>query len=184
MLLISPNCGNPCLKYQDDIYDTMAIFWGGNYHCANIFHGTRSTRVHIYLWREVACVTCHKLQIIVAVQSLGPIQLFVTPWMAACQASLSFIISWSLLRFMSIELVMPSNHLILCSLFTLVLNLPQIRVISSDWFITSGRQSIGPSASVLLINIQSWHFLGLTGLISLLSKGLSRVFSSDTIQKL
>ena len=119
-----------------------------------------------------------------SVQSLSRVQLSVTPWTAACQASLSFIISWSLLRFMSIELVMPSNHLILCSLFTLVLNLPQIRVISSDWFITSGRQSIGPSASVLLINIQSWHFLGLTGLISLLSKGLSRVFSSDTIQKL
>ena len=51
----------------------------------------------------------------VAVQLLGRVQLFVTPWTAACQeASLSFTISWSLLKFMSIELVMPSNHLVLC----------------------------------------------------------------------
>ena len=106
-----------------------------------------------------------------------------TPWTATCQASLSFIISWSLLKFMSIELVMPSNLLNFCSLFALDLNLPQIRVFSSDWFITSGRQRIGPLASVLLINIQSWLSLRLTGLISLLSKGLSRIFSSTTLQK-
>ena len=52
--------------------------------------------------------------VIVIVESLSCVQLFVTPWTAACQASLSFTISWSLLRFMSIELVMLSNHLILC----------------------------------------------------------------------
>ena len=50
----------------------------------------------------------------VAVQSLSCIQLFATPWTAACQASLSFIISWSLLTFMSIVLVMPSNIVIFC----------------------------------------------------------------------
>ena len=48
------------------------------------------------------------------VQSLSHVQFFATPWTAACQASLSFIISWSLLKLMSIELVMSSNHLILC----------------------------------------------------------------------
>ena len=48
------------------------------------------------------------------VQSLSQVQLFATPWTAAHQASLSFTISWSLLKLMSIELVMPSNHLILC----------------------------------------------------------------------
>ena len=50
----------------------------------------------------------------VLVQSLSRVQLFVTPWTAALQTSLFFTISWSLLRFMSMELVMPSNHLILC----------------------------------------------------------------------
>ena len=53
---------------------------------------------------------------VVVVQSLSHVQLFVTPWTAACQASLSFTISWSLLKLMSIESVMPSNHLILCHL--------------------------------------------------------------------
>ena len=51
---------------------------------------------------------------IVVVQSLSHVQLFVIPWTAACQASLSFAFSWSLLKLMSIESVMPSNHLILC----------------------------------------------------------------------
>ena len=51
---------------------------------------------------------------VASVQSLSPVQLFVTPWTAACQASLSITKSRSLLKFMSIELVMPSNHLILC----------------------------------------------------------------------
>ena len=51
---------------------------------------------------------------VVFVQSLSCVQLFVTPWTAACQASLCHTISWHLLKFMSIELVMPSNHLILC----------------------------------------------------------------------
>ena len=50
-----------------------------------------------------------------SVQSLSHVQLFATPWTAACQVSLSFTISWSLLKLMSIELVMPSNHLILSS---------------------------------------------------------------------
>ena len=49
-----------------------------------------------------------------SVQSLSRVQLFATPWTAACQASLSITNSWSLLKLMSIELVMPSNHLILC----------------------------------------------------------------------
>ena len=51
---------------------------------------------------------------VVVVQSLSRVLLFVTPWTAARQASLSFTIFWSLLRLMSIESVMPSNHLILC----------------------------------------------------------------------
>ena len=110
---------------------------------------------------------------------------FSTPWTAACQGSLSFTISWSLLKFMSIELVMLSNHLILCHPILLLPSIfPSIRVFPVSQLFTSGGQSIGVSASagVLQRNIQGWHPLGLTGLISLLSKGLSRVFSSTTIQ--
>ena len=47
-------------------------------------------------------------------QSLSRVRFFATPWTAACQASLSFTLSWTLLKLMSIELVMPSNHLVLC----------------------------------------------------------------------
>ena len=68
----------------------------------------------------------------VAVQSLSCIQLFATPWTAACQASLSFIISWSLLKFMSIESVMVSNHLILCCPLLLPSIFPSIRVLSNE----------------------------------------------------
>ena len=67
------------------------------------------------------------------VQSLSHVQLFVTPWTAACQASLSFSISWCLHKLMSIELVMmPSNHLILCHPLVLLPSVfPSIRVFSS-----------------------------------------------------
>ena len=66
-------------------------------------------------------------------QLLSCVQLFVIPWTAAHQASLSITNSWSLLKFMAIELVMPSNHLILCrSLFLLPSVFPSIRVFSSE----------------------------------------------------
>ena len=66
------------------------------------------------------------------VQLLIHVQLFVTPWTAACQASLSFIISWSLLKLICIELVMLSNHLILCHPLLLPSISPSIRVFSSE----------------------------------------------------
>ena len=69
----------------------------------------------------------------VVVQSLSHVQLFVTSWTAACQALLSFIISQSLLKLMSIWLVMPSNHLVLCHpLLLLSLVFPHIRVFSNE----------------------------------------------------
>ena len=68
-----------------------------------------------------------------SVQSLSHVRLFVTPWTAARQASLSITNSWSLLKFMSIESVMPSNHLILCRPLLLLPSIfPSIRVFSSD----------------------------------------------------
>ena len=69
----------------------------------------------------------------VVVQFLSHVWLFATLWTAACQASLSFTISWSLLRLMSIESMMPSNHLILCRpLLLLPSNFPSIRVLSNE----------------------------------------------------
>ena len=66
-------------------------------------------------------------------QSLSCVQLFVTPWTAACQASLSITNSRSLLRLMSIELVMPSNHFILCHPLLLLPSIfPSIRVFSNE----------------------------------------------------
>ena len=113
------------------------------------------------------------------VQSLSHVRLFATTWTATPQASLSFNISWSLLKIMSIVLVMPSNHLILCQSLLLFPSIfPSLRVFPMSWLFASGGQSIGASASasVLPMNILDWFSLGLTGWISLLSKGLSRVF--------
>ena len=117
--------------------------------------------------------------VVVVVESLNCIQLFVTSWTAACQASPSFIISWSLLKLISLELVMPPNHLILRHPLLLLLSVfPSIRVFSNES--TFCAQSIGTSASasVLPMAIQGLFPLGLAGLLSSLCKGLSRVFSS------
>ena len=108
-----------------------------------------------------------------------------TLWPAARQASLSLTISQSLLKLMSIELVMPSNYLVSVIPFSCLQSFPASGSFPVSWLFTSGGQSIGASASesVLPLNIQDWFLLGLTGLISLLSKGLSGVFSSTTILK-
>ena len=114
-----------------------------------------------------------------SVQLLSCIWLFATPWTAAGQASLSIVDYWSLLKLMSIESVMPSNHLILCCPLLL---LPSIFSASESF---PGGQSIGVStlASVLPMYIQDWFPLQWTGWISLQSKGHSRVFSNTTVQK-
>ena len=120
-----------------------------------------------------------------SVQSLSHIRLFVTPWTAARQTSLSITNSRSLPKLMSIESVMPSNHLILCRPLS---SCPQSFLASGFFsvsqFFTSGGQSIGVSAStsVLPMNTQDWSPSGWTGWISLQSKGLSRVFSNTTVQ--
>ena len=121
-----------------------------------------------------------------SVQSLSRVQLFVTPWTAAHQASLSITHSWSLLKLMSIESVMPSNHLILCHpLLLLPSVLPSIRAFSNEsvlhirwpkyWHLTF---SISPSneySEQISFRID-WFDL-------LQSKGLSRVFSNTTLKK-
>ena len=106
-----------------------------------------------------------------------------TPWPAACQASLSFTISWSLFILISIELMMPSNHLILCHHLLLPSIFPSISIFSNELSLhirwpKYWSFSISPSSEYSeLIS------LGLTGLISLQPKGLSRVFSNTAVWK-
>ena len=122
--------------------------------------------------------------VVVVFQSLSHVQLFETPRTAARQASLSFTVSQSLLKLMSIESVIPSNsHPLSPSSFP-ALSLSQHQEKMSRLF-PSGGQSIGASASasVLPMNIQGLFPLELTSLISLQFKGLSRGFSNTTVRK-
>ena len=99
------------------------------------------------------------------------------------QISLSFITSWSLLKPTSIELVMPSNHLILYHPFSSCPpSFPASGSFPLSKFFASGGQSTG-AFSIGPVNIQGQLPLGLTGLISLQSRGLSGVFSNTTVQK-
>ena len=121
-----------------------------------------------------------------SVQSLRRIQLFVTPWTTAHQASLSITNSRSLLKLMSIESVIPSNHP-LPSPFPPAFSLSQHQEIF-QWVSPLhqvAKQSIkaSASASVLPKNIQDWFPLGWTGWIPLLSKRFSWVFSRATVRK-
>ena len=123
---------------------------------------------------------------VVIVQLISHVRLFGISWTTACQAPLSSTVSWSLLKFMSIELVMLSSHFILCHpLLFWPLIFPSIRIFSNEsslhirwpkyW---SFSFSISPSSEYSRLIL-----LGLTGLSSLQPKGLSRAFSSTTIQR-
>ena len=117
------------------------------------------------------------------VQLLSHAWLFVTPWTAACQASLSFANSQSLLKLMSIESVIPSNHLVLCHPLLLSSVFPSIRVFSNESVLCirwPKCQSFSFNV-VLPVNSQHWFPLGWTGLISLQSKGLLGVFSKTNL---
>ena len=117
-------------------------------------------------------------------QSLSHDWVFATPWISGCQTSLSITNSWSWLKLRSIKSVMPSSHLILCRpLLLLPQSLPGSFPVSQ--LFAWGGQSIGISAlaSVFPMNTSDQYPLGWTGWISLQSKGLSRVFSNNTVQK-
>ena len=106
------------------------------------------------------------LNCISSVQSLSHVQLFVIPWTAARQASLSITNSRTLLKLKSIQSVMPSNHLILCRPLLLLPPIsPSIRVFPMSQFFAWGGQNIrvSASASVLPVNTQDWSPLGWTG---------------------
>ena len=115
---------------------------------------------------------------VVVVQLLNLVQLFVTPWTVAHQTPLSSTMSQCLLKFMHLAISSSIAPFSFClQSFSASGSFPMSQLFAS------GRQSIGDSASasVLHLNILGWFFLGLTGLISLQSKGLSRVFSSTTL---
>ena len=117
---------------------------------------------------------------------LSHVRLFATQWTTACQASLSITDSQSAPKPMSIELVMPSNHLILCHPLLLQPSIfPSFRVFSNESALRirwpkcwSFSFNISPSNEHSGLNPLGW-----TGWISLQSKGLSRVFSNTTVQK-
>ena len=91
------------------------------YKCIDFIYLYTHTHTHISIY------------IVAVVQSLSCVPLFVTPWTATCQTSLYFTIFWSLLKLMSIELVMPSNHLILCCPLLLLLSeFPRMYVSASQ----------------------------------------------------
>ena len=149
----------------------------------------QKTEVNIYVEKKIkggkktTRPSIHHQMAVIIVQLLRHVLHFAIPRAASCQTSLSFTISGSLFKLMSIESVMPSNHLILCRPLLLLPSVfPSIRVFSHG---PTGDQSNGASASasVLPMNIQSWFPLELTNLISLPSKGLSSVFSNTTVQK-
>ena len=126
------------------------------------------------------------VQFSLSVQLLSRVWLFATPWITAHWASLSITNSWSSLKLTSIELVMPSSHLLLCRPLLLLPPIPpSIRVFSNELTLHmrwpkywSFSFSISPS-----MNTQGWSPSEWTGWISLQSKGLSRVFSNTTVQK-
>ena len=129
--------------------------------------------------------TLHLPSIVVVVQFLSHVWLFVTPWTVGCQVPLSSTISQSLLK------LIPLNwccHPIISSTVSsssCPQSFPASGCFPKSQLFTSRGQSIGTSAStsVLPVNIQGWFSLGLSGFISSKSKGLSRVFSSTTVQK-
>ena len=126
------------------------------------------------------------LKVFSSVQSLIRVRLFVTPWIAARQASLSITNSR---RFTQTQVhrvgdaIQPSHPLIVP--FSCPQSLPASESFTMSQFFTSGGQRIGASASASVhpMKIQDWFPLGWTGWISLQSKGLSRVFSNTTVQK-
>ena len=106
-------------------------------------HAQTHTQSHMFLKNCDLCIVWK--QIFVVVQSLSHVQVFATPWTAARQASLSFTVSQNLLRFMSTESTMLSEHFILCHfLFLLPAVFPSIRVFSNELTLYSFR--ISPSS--------------------------------------
>ena len=134
--------------YSEDIISILSSTLD---HCTQQF-STRAAH-----WNHLGSFEKYCLLDLGSVQSLSRVRLFVTLWTAACQASLSVTNSWSLLKLMSIELVVPSNNFILCCpLLSCPQSFPASESFPMSQFFTSGGRSIGllASASVLPMNTQ------------------------------
>ena len=122
---------------------------------------TQGSNVHLLYWQANyfpmnhqgnPCNLANNIVVFVVVQYPSRVPLFMTPWTAACQAALSFTISQSLQKFMSIELVITSNHLILCHPLLLLPSIfPIIRVFSSESTVSIRWPNIGISASASVL---------------------------------
>ena len=143
------------------------------------FPGQRKTPARSLPYRLVKCTRKCKFS---SVQSFSHVRLFATPWTTAREVSLSITISQSLPKPMSIESVMPSNHLILCCPLLLPSIFPSIRVFSTE----SALHIRWPKYWSFSFNVsnQDWSPLGQTSWISLQSKGLSRVFSTPQFKRI
>ena len=136
---------------------------------------------------SLAPLTMETSKTCLVVQSLIHVQLFATPWTAACQVSLSFTVSLSWLNSCPFSSwCHPTISSSVVPFSSCLQSFPASGSFPMSCLFASGGQSIGASASasaqVLSVNIQDWFPLGLTGLISLQAKGLS-VFSRTTVQK-
>ena len=143
----------------------------------------RESRIHTYIHMYMCMCVC---VCIVVVYSLSHVQLFTTPWTVAHQASLSF--TSSAVCSNSCPLNQWSHSTISCSVgpfFSCPQSFPASGSLLMSWFFASGGQNFGASAStsVLPVAIQDLFPFGLTDLITLQSKGLSRVLSNMTVQK-
>ena len=135
-----------------------------------------TTHSSILAWGQRSLVGCivHQFS---SVRSLSRVQLFVTPWTAAHQASLSITNTRSLVKLMFIKSVMPSNHPIFCRPLLLLPSIfPSIRVFPNESVLHIRWQSIGVSASASVppVNIQDWFPLGFLGWISFQSEGFPK----------
>ena len=144
--------------------------WEMERHENRILKRYRQSHVYcdiIHSSQHMATAKCQSVQFSTVVQSCP---VLCDPIYCTHQASLSITSSWNLLKLMSIESVMPSNHFILCHPLLLLPSIyPSIRVFPMSKFFTSRGQSIGvsASASVLPMDIQNWFHLGWTGSISI-----------------
>ena len=180
---MSTNLDNEIPKYSH--YVNVSLRWERNTRVKNSEEG--KAKITTMKTDTIMCsgnpdTTSAQLS---SVQSLSRVRLFVTPWTAARQASLSITNSWSSLKLTSSQWCHPAISFSVVPFSSCSQSLPASEFFPVGQLFTSGGQSIGASASasVLLMTIQGLFPLELTGLISLQSKELSRVFPSTTVQK-
>ena len=143
------------------VYYMVFKVWSVTWVCLSVSYSQKHFLCCKKRWEQEGMTDPQKqvtYSCIIVVQLPSRVWLFATPWTAAHEAPLSITNFWSLLKFMSIELVMPSNHLILCRPLLLLPSIfPSIQVFSMSWLFISGGQSVGSSAPIQYQSFQ-WIF--------------------------